>query len=547
MGKQKQLCALIITLLCITESNSQKYTVCTTPQNLNACEQLNRSEDIKCVLRKNAVNCLLMVESGEASITSVTAEEIFLASSLTNNLIVLGEFIALANDRFSINQGEAADFETVVLMKDSSSIKGTRFCHPGIDINPMSPFILKEFEMQVLSQSDVDVCAGENSKSLTEYYIKSLRDFFGSSCRPGRWTIVNTTIDLELRQRYPQLLELCQSSAYQENQQYPFFQSLNCLLNGDGDVALTTLNTIKSYNLTQPEFLNNYTFYCRNGSRINATTGSCSWTKQPWSLVVGNKDVSTDLPLYLRNWFVLQPLDGSSDIQLSEKYVQSFKEVIFPDQLQYNDIQLSEKYVQSFKEVIFPDQLQYNINITFDTPNLETYVSAFRDRPTTENSRLCKSSVVLCVISAEEEKKCKWLQQAALNYGIQPVIDCVTKTNKLECLKAIQNNMADVTVVNSNITYTVNRIKSGPGGLDDFSNSSANHFDIPESAIGAQKSISKKTQLIERVINGVVWWFRYSFHIRAALCSDEFEVGRIDFISKRISINPSYWRLNGRY
>lgn len=95
-------------------------------------------------------------------------------------------------------EGEAADFETVVLMKDSSSIKGTRFCHPGIDINPMSPFILKEFEMQVLSQSDVDVCAGENSKSLTEYYIKSLRDFFGSSCRPGRWTIVNTTIDLEL-------------------------------------------------------------------------------------------------------------------------------------------------------------------------------------------------------------------------------------------------------------------------------------------------------------------------------------------------------------
>lgn len=69
------------------------------------------------------------------------------------------------------------------------------------------------------------------------------------------------------------------------------------------------------------------------------------------SSILFSRDVSTDLPLYLRNWFVLQPLDGSSDIQLSEKYV------------------------QSFKEVIFPDQLQYNINITFDTPNLETYVS----------------------------------------------------------------------------------------------------------------------------------------------------------------------------
>lgn len=64
--------------------------------------------------------------------------------------------------------------------------------------------------------------------------------------------------------------------------------------------------------------------------------------------------------------------------------------------------------------------------------------------------------------SAEEEQKCKWLQQAALNYGIQPVIDCVSKESNVECLKALKNKVADVAVSDSNVTYTVNRYVAIP-------------------------------------------------------------------------------------
>ncbi|KRT83232.1 hypothetical protein AMK59_4563, partial [Oryctes borbonicus] len=302
-------------------------------------------------------------------------------------------------------------------------------CHPGINADNTSPFILEEFEMQTLSQNNLEICSGEESKTLSEYYISALNDFFGPSCRPGKWSNVNSTIDLEFKNKYPKLLQLCQEA----NQKNSFLQSLNCLLSNNGDVALTSLSAIQQYNLTAPGALTNYSYLCKNGSRVNATVGNCTWTRQPWPLLIGNRDLTPNLPVDLRNWFLFQPLSENDGLQLSEKYV------------------------QSLKELIFPDHLGNSININFDTPNLEPYISEFRDRPTTENSRLCKFSVGLCVTSEEEERKCKWLQQAALNYGVQPVIDCVTKSSTLECLKAIQNTVADITVVNSNMTYIVDR------------------------------------------------------------------------------------------
>lgn len=99
----------------------------------------------------------------------------------------------------------------------------------------------------------------------------------------------NRNLALILEQKYSKLLELCRTTAYYDNHQYPFLQSLNCLLNDEGDLALTTMNTIIAYNETQPGVLSNYTFLCKNGKRINAGIGSCVWTRQPWPLLIGNK------------------------------------------------------------------------------------------------------------------------------------------------------------------------------------------------------------------------------------------------------------------
>lgn len=62
----------------------------------------------------------------------------------------------------------------------------------------------------------------------------------------------------------------------------------------------------------------------------------------------------------------------------------------------------------------------------------------------------------MCVTNVELEK-CRWLQQAALNYGIQPVLQCVTRTDQSECINELAMETVDLAVVNTDATYFANR------------------------------------------------------------------------------------------
>lgn len=83
------------------------------------------------------------------------------------------------------------------------------------------------------------------------------------------------------------------------------------------------------------------------------------------------------------------------------------------------------------------------------------FVSDFRDIPT-EHSQICKESIKLCVLS-NEEKKCRWLKQAALNYGVQPTINCIVHEDKTECISDLKAEKADIVVISDNMTYFANR------------------------------------------------------------------------------------------
>lgn len=56
-----------------------------------------------------------------------------------------------------------------------------------------------------------------------------------------------------------------------------------------------------------------------------------------------------------------------------------------------------------------------------------------------------------------EQEKCKWLLQAAVNRGIQPVVQCVQSIDKLGCLEDIENGKADVVTVEAEYGYVAKR------------------------------------------------------------------------------------------
>lgn len=82
-------------------------------------------------------------------------------------------------------------------------------------------------------------------------------------------------------------MKLCVETAYSENLNDPFLQSLNCVLSGDGDFGLTTIRAIKSDETKYSYALNKFMLLCKNGTVVNITE-ECTWTKQPLDLLVGN-------------------------------------------------------------------------------------------------------------------------------------------------------------------------------------------------------------------------------------------------------------------
>lgn len=70
-----------------------------------------------------------------------------------------------------------------------TGLKGKKYCHPGFrsrDI--LTPLFLQEFETKVLEENLIDICINSTA-TLVEKNIKALSEYFGSSCRPGPWTV----------------------------------------------------------------------------------------------------------------------------------------------------------------------------------------------------------------------------------------------------------------------------------------------------------------------------------------------------------------------
>ncbi|GJQ72838.1 hypothetical protein Trydic_g1487 [Trypoxylus dichotomus] len=414
-----------------------KYTLCTVPRYSPDCEQLNRTEDINCVIRKNNADCMLLLEKGNVTFAIASAEEAALASSLLNRISVLAEF------RDTTTKSNI-EYSTVVLMKKhlkSFSFKGAKFCHPGLDKNLISRAMLTEFEMKVLAENNIDVCSNTNN-TLVENYISTLSNYFGPSCLPGSWVVANKILDGELKLKYPPLSELCNQPAYQENKNSPFLQSLDCALSGDGEIAITSLSDLKRDSGRYEKALQEFLILCKNGTAANITA-ECVWNRQPRSLVITNEAFTLELANDFRVWF--SSLIFDNDIQLANAEVSAEGDV---------SRAIHEKLIGPLQKIVFPDK---NFQIKIVNSSLKAYLKDFgRDIPSKESSQLCKKSIRFCISEAEREK-CKWLQQAGLNYGMQPVIECAPLKDKTLCINEIQAERADLTITSDNMMYYATR------------------------------------------------------------------------------------------
>jgi len=171
-----------------------------------------------------------------------------------------------------------------------------KYCHPGYDHDErITRYVLEEFDWK-----NINIDCG-NDTTLTEQKFKALADFYGSSCRPGRWT-EDTVLDAYLSKsfffqssnlyakisesQYPSLCELCGLSGCSVRYDVPLNATLECLLNGGGEIALTERQYAAA--LFESEALNalDYLYLCPNGT-VSQTV--CTWTQQLNRLIVADR------------------------------------------------------------------------------------------------------------------------------------------------------------------------------------------------------------------------------------------------------------------
>lgn len=117
-----------------------------------------------------------------------------MASTFLPNLEVLGEI------RTEDNLRNNSDYEIVVLVKRYYSngfdgLDGKKLCHPGFNMDQVTGYMLKEFEILALKKNNHAPCEGEGT--IEEMHVNHLNKLFGKSCRPGPW-VSNPDLDKQL-------------------------------------------------------------------------------------------------------------------------------------------------------------------------------------------------------------------------------------------------------------------------------------------------------------------------------------------------------------
>ncbi|CAH1101601.1 unnamed protein product [Psylliodes chrysocephalus] len=404
--------------------------LCTDVVSKDACNNIERNETYECAVNiVSMTDCFLNIHQGLHQFAVVQPEQALLAANLvSDNVVVIGEI------------ADHPPIQTVVIVRKFynntfENLRGKRLCHPGFKHDELiTRYVLQEFESRIIKLNNT-YCQINDNATILEKQISVLSSFFGNSCRPGVWTDDDDVLDKSLKTKYSNLCELCGQEKCDVTYQTPLKDALTCLTQNGGDVAVSSLaDALVFFNDTNNN--ENFLYLCPDGSTRNSSLNSCTWTNQLKRLIITEKTVANDPKAYLEyhllghfSAFAIQNL--GSNLALTESL-----EIL---------LGLSKSDVITF----------------IDPVPLKTYVSARREVPTLANNTYCQRTVSWCTENDNEQNKCLWLQQAALNTGLQPVIQCVQSkdTDPVSCLIDIQNGKADLTF--ADVTYGYIALKKG--------------------------------------------------------------------------------------
>ncbi|XP_022909296.2 transferrin-like [Onthophagus taurus] len=347
------------------------------------------------LLKENTLDCMSNINNGSEMFTISSPNELFLLNQ--DDFYVFGE-IRLNENAFDKSQS------TVVITTEDinlTNLKQLKYCHPGGNVTT-PPWVTNEFITTILNYQKNDKDILMNNTLFDNSYIL-LNSTLGPSCLQNVWSD-----DENLKKLYPKLFALCPRYKHEYN---AFEQSLRCLINGDGDIAVTSLEIVHELEQEILSRSREFFSFCKNNTR-QKLNNPCLWRTTTWPVLIGNKNNSERLP----------------EIVQALKYFSPFP----------NSISLSN-YIKGFNE-----------NATFYPSNDITF------------STKQKKILSWCTLTKEEYEDCVLLQKIFSLYDIHIKITSCVKAeadylDKYECINNINKGISSVTFLHSDQLFTAKR------------------------------------------------------------------------------------------
>ncbi|XP_055389926.1 transferrin-like [Condylostylus longicornis] len=258
---------------------------------------------IDCIAARDRIECLELLKKNKVDVVIIEPEDMQYAASIDNGKFrIVGE-LRTSNNKTITCIADKFEDEDWILIKKSSTIKnlkdlkGLKSCHPNFE-----SYYGYRIPVTILKKHGLLQVSKDPTIPAIQRELQALSEFFQQSCIVGPYS-EDESKDQEWKKKYPNLCQLCENPIEcDENDKYANYKGpIECLINGEGDVAFTKKSEIHKYfGITNEEGntyvdINDYEILCEDGSRQSINGTGCALAKRPNKAYYGNTYVANHL------------------------------------------------------------------------------------------------------------------------------------------------------------------------------------------------------------------------------------------------------------
>lgn len=380
-----------------------------------------------CIQAFDKDECMKQIENGKADFVLLDPGEVYIAGRYHSVVPIMYEQYAPNNQSgyYAVAVVKASSFDYIRNLQD---LRNKKACFSGV--GHLAGWVLPINRLLDLDLIDIIDCNN---------IVNNTAKFFDSSCAPNALLEKYNPIGTN-----PQsMCSLCATSKCAGNDRYANHDGAMLCLAHHGDVAFVKHSVLDQMIKAGKILGQSYELLCPNGGRsaINNYL-QCNWGHSPSNAIVISSTV--------------RPNEREVIQRFITRLFGHLKSGVRMENTRYN---LFQKNANTSMDLIFSTDATNLVPVGPYFQTFRGYFGMFEPRldiqQLFQQMRKCYvPTAKLCVISDQEMEKCNRMKTAFRTQMLKPDLSCVKAGSTRECMRNIQQDLADITVLDAADIYT---------------------------------------------------------------------------------------------